>query len=153
MQNYPIVIHKDKDSCYGVTVPDMPGCFSAGDTFEEALVMAREAILFHAESILSDGGEIPQPHPVEEHLGNPDFADGIWAVVSVDLENLLGKAVRINITMNERVLAVVDEYVSKVGETRSGLLQRAVNQFMKEHKTSFRQKPARIKAKAHISKR
>lgn len=29
---YPIAIHKDKNSCYGVTIPDLPGCFSAGDT-------------------------------------------------------------------------------------------------------------------------
>ena len=33
---YPIVIHKDPESCYGVTVPDLPGCFSAGNTVEEA---------------------------------------------------------------------------------------------------------------------
>ncbi len=36
--NYPVVIHKDKNSDYGVTVPDLPGCFSAGTTMEEALV-------------------------------------------------------------------------------------------------------------------
>ncbi len=34
---FPIVIHKDRQSSYGVTVPDLPGCFSAGDTLDEAL--------------------------------------------------------------------------------------------------------------------
>ena len=34
--NYPIVIHKDADSDYGVTVPDLPGCFSAGKTLDES---------------------------------------------------------------------------------------------------------------------
>jgi predicted RNase H-like HicB family nuclease len=34
---YPVVIHKDLDSDYGVTVPDLPGCFSAGTTLDEAL--------------------------------------------------------------------------------------------------------------------
>lgn len=43
----PIVIRKDPDSCYGVEVPDVPGCFSAGDTFEEAVKNAIEAIQFH----------------------------------------------------------------------------------------------------------
>lgn len=33
---YPIIIHNDKDSDYGVTVPDLPGCFSAGTTPDEA---------------------------------------------------------------------------------------------------------------------
>ena len=31
---YPIVIHKDPETAYGVSVPDLPGCFSAGDSFE-----------------------------------------------------------------------------------------------------------------------
>ena len=39
---YPIVLHKDKDSDYGATVPDLPGCFSAGATLDEALEMNRE---------------------------------------------------------------------------------------------------------------
>ena len=38
---FPIVIHKDAGSAYGVTVPDLPGCFSAGDTLEEAIESAR----------------------------------------------------------------------------------------------------------------
>lgn len=33
---YPIAIHKNKTSCYGITTPDLPRCFSAGDTLEEA---------------------------------------------------------------------------------------------------------------------
>ena len=52
---YPIVIHKDPDSDYGVTVPDLPGCFSGGDTMDEAIDMAHEAILGHIEGLLMDG--------------------------------------------------------------------------------------------------
>ena len=47
--NYPIVIRKQKRSDYGVTVPDLPGCFSAGKTLDDALAMAREAIELHLE--------------------------------------------------------------------------------------------------------
>ena len=47
--NYPIVIHKDPDTDYGVTVPDLPGCFSAGSTIDEALWMARGAIELYLE--------------------------------------------------------------------------------------------------------
>ena len=46
---YPIVVHTDDGSSYGVTVPDLPGCFSAGDTLDEAFEMAREAIFGHIE--------------------------------------------------------------------------------------------------------
>jgi len=37
VMHYPIVVHKDSESDYSVTVPDLPGCFSAGETLDEAL--------------------------------------------------------------------------------------------------------------------
>ncbi|MFO7748660.1 MAG: type II toxin-antitoxin system HicB family antitoxin [Desulfobacteraceae bacterium] len=46
---FPVVIHKDKDSDFGVTFPDLPGCFSAGDTIEEALANAQEAAECHID--------------------------------------------------------------------------------------------------------
>ena len=76
---YPVVIHKDKSSDYGVTVPDMPGCFSAGDTLEDALTQAVEAIECHLEGLLLDGDEIPPAQSVETHLKNRDYAGGTWA--------------------------------------------------------------------------
>ena len=57
--NYPIVLHKDRDSDYGVTVPDLPGCFSAGKTVDEALAMAKEAIELHLEGLIHEGQPIP----------------------------------------------------------------------------------------------
>ncbi len=53
---YPVVIHKDPDSEYGVSVPDLPGCFSAGATFDAALAEAVEAIECHLEGLLLDEG-------------------------------------------------------------------------------------------------
>jgi len=41
---YPVVIHKDPESDYGVTGPDLAGCFTAGSTMDEALSEAVEAI-------------------------------------------------------------------------------------------------------------
>jgi predicted RNase H-like HicB family nuclease len=53
---YPIAIETgDSKHAYGVVVPDLPGCFSAGDTLDEALTNAREAILLHLEGLLDDG--------------------------------------------------------------------------------------------------
>ena len=47
--NFAVVVHKDKGSDFGVAVPDLPGCFSAGETMDEALGNTREAILCHTE--------------------------------------------------------------------------------------------------------
>jgi predicted RNase H-like HicB family nuclease len=81
---YPIAIHKDPGSDYGVTVPDLPGCFSAGSTIDEAMLMAREAIELYLDTLIEDGRDIPIPSEIESLRSNPDFADAIWAVVSVD---------------------------------------------------------------------
>lgn len=86
---YPIAIHKDPTSSYGVTVPDLPGCFSAGETVEEAISMAREAIEGHAEVLADDGEAVAPPSPIERYRSDPDFADAFWAVVEVELERAL----------------------------------------------------------------
>ena len=132
--NYPVVIHKDKGSDYGVTVPDLPGCFSAGKTLEEALENAKEAILCHVEGIVNDGEALPGPAPIEQHKENPEYAEGLWAVVSVDLSDLSGKAKRVNITVPERFLIQFDSFARKKGETRSGLFVSAVMEYISRRK-------------------
>ena len=122
---YAIVIHRDEGSSYGGTVPDLPGCFSGGATLEEALAASEEAILSHVEVLLMDGESVPKQKPLEEHQVNEDYADGVWALVDADVSKLSGKSVRVNITLPERVLAIVDEAAKREGETRSGYLVRA----------------------------
>lgn len=122
---YPIVLHKEEGSDYGVTVPDLPGCFSAGATLDEALDMAREAIGCHIEGLLLDDEAVPEPRPIEDRRDNPDYTDGIWAVVDVDLAALGDKAERVNITLPRRVLTLIDRYAATHHESRSGFLARA----------------------------
>ncbi len=122
---YVVVIHKGTGADYGVTVPDLPGCFSAGATLDEALTEAAEAIECHIEGMLLDGEPVPIPQTIEFHQSNPDYAGGIWAVVSVDLSKLSGKSKRVNITVPERLLSLMDQYAAQHGETRSGLIDRA----------------------------
>jgi predicted RNase H-like HicB family nuclease len=132
---YPVVIHKDRDSDFGVIVPDLPGCFSAGENMEAAMANAAEAIECHLECLLMDGGDIPAARSVEAHLQNPDYAGDIWALVSVDLLKLATSSKRINITLPERVLTLADEQAEREGETRSNLLTRALMEYIARHKT------------------
>lgn len=127
---YPVVIHKDENSDYGVTFPDLQGCFSAGETIEEALVNAQEAAECHIEGILLDSEPFPVATTIEKHKNNPDFKDSIWALVEVDLSRLSLKSKRVNITMPERLLNSLDYFAKKHGETRSGLLTQAVTEYM-----------------------
>ena len=91
MMRFPIVVHKDEHSAYGVTVPDLPGCFSAGDSVEDALDSSREAILSHVEVLLMDGESIPETQPLEVHQSNQDYANGVWALVNADLSKVTEK--------------------------------------------------------------
>jgi predicted RNase H-like HicB family nuclease len=71
----------DATHAFGVVVPDLPGCFSAGDTLEEAVHNTREAVELWLETTIEDGGAIPPPQAVSHHYANPDFAGWIWAVM------------------------------------------------------------------------
>ena len=128
---FPVVLHTDDGRHYGVTVPDLPGCFSGGDTIDQALDSVREAIDLHLEGLTENGTEIPAPQPIEEHQANPDLAGGIWAVVDVDTMKYEGKAEKINITLPRRLLAQIDEYVQAHGESRSGFLAEAARTAMR----------------------
>ena len=130
---YSIVIHKDPDSDYSVTIPDLPGCFSAGSTIEEAINKAQEAAECHIEGMLLDLEPIPAPRDIEVHRTKTEYEDGIWALVDVDISKLSLKSKRINITMPERLIMTVDQYAKKYGSTRSGLLSQAVTEYMATH--------------------
>lgn len=121
---FPIVIHKDPDSDYGVTVPDLPGCFSAGETLAEAVANAREAIELHIEGMLDAGETIAASDPCE-HQANPDYAGGVWHLVMVNPANLRGNAQRVNITIPERVLGRIDRAAKATGSSRSEFLVTA----------------------------
>lgn len=82
---YPVAIHKDQDSCFGVSVPDVPGCFSAGETIDEALNNAKEAISDHLEILAEERAIAPAPSEVGKHYDNPDYAGATWAYVDVDV--------------------------------------------------------------------
>ena len=129
---YPIVIHKDPETAYGVTVPDLPGCFSAGDTMEEALKNAVEAIECHVEGMLLDE-HLPLGKTIEEHATNPEYRDGTWAIVDVDISKLGGETQRVNISMAERILAKVDAFAKLSNKTRSRLLADAVLEYIALH--------------------
>lgn len=110
---YPIAIAMgDETHAYGVTVPDVPGCFSAGDTLEEAFTNAKEAIAFHIEGMIEDGNEIPRPQPIEVHKGNPEYKDLLFSFVEVDLNHLMGKSKKINVTLPLLLIRRIDAFVA-----------------------------------------
>lgn len=86
MTGYIALVHKDEGTSYGVSFPDVPGCISAGDTFEEAVANAGEALAGHFAAMRADGEAIPAPRSFEEIKRDPAFiedsADAIVTMVA-----------------------------------------------------------------------
>jgi predicted RNase H-like HicB family nuclease len=124
---YPVAIHHEKDSAYGVIVPDLPGCYSAGDTMEEAIRNVTEAIDLHLESLVEDGGDIPQASSLEAFIENEEYSGGVWLLVDVDITKYLGNADRLNITLPHLLVTKIDRAVNenKLFKSRSQFLAEA----------------------------
>jgi predicted RNase H-like HicB family nuclease len=86
MAGYIALVHKDEGTSYGVSFPDVPGCISAGDTLEQAMANASEALAGHFAAMRADGGTLPVPRSFEELQRDPEFtedrADAIVTVVA-----------------------------------------------------------------------
>ena len=84
MPHYIALIHKDPDSCYGVSFPDVPGVFTAGDTLDEAIAQAAEVLSFAAEDWEElTGSPFPSPRTLDELRHDERFrADTAEAVVA-----------------------------------------------------------------------
>ena len=123
---YPVAIELGTDAtAWGVIVPDLPGCFSAGDTLEEAMVQAEDAITGWIETALDDGQAIPAPSPVEAlRTAHPEFEGWLWALVKIDPAMLDNTLERVNISLPRRVLHRLDARARSAGETRSGFIAR-----------------------------
>ncbi len=118
-------------TAFGVVVPDLPGCFSAGDSLDEAMDNAQEAIALYCEILIEEGGRFPETASLTVHQVNPEFAGWIWAVIEVPVERYFGPAEKINITLPRLLLAKIDDYARQKGVSRSGFLADAARMAMR----------------------
>jgi antitoxin HicB len=84
MPHYIALIHKDAESCYGVSFPDVPGVVTAGDTIDEAMQKATEVLEFAAEDWRElTGRDWPKPRTIDELRSDPTFeGDAAQAIVA-----------------------------------------------------------------------
>ena len=120
---YPIAIEPGTDtSAFGVIVPDLPGCFSAGDTLDEAIAGAEEAAAAWIDAALDAGSSIPPPSSLDVLRSNPDYAGWTFGVITLDPALLDDTIERVNITLPRRVLKRLDALARAAGESRSAYI-------------------------------
>ena|SRR5579863_10360471 len=120
---YPIAVEiGNETTAYGVIVPDLPGCFSAGDTIDDAVSAAEEAAAAWIDATLDAGGVVPSPSSIETLRAQPDYAGWAFGFIEIDPALLDSTVERINITLPRRVLRRLDAQARAAGETRSGYI-------------------------------
>ena len=120
---YIAYLHKDRDSDFGVSFPDFPGCVTAGKTLEEARRMAAAALALHIEGMIEDGEKIPSPATLDAVADDPAMNGAVAFLVSVEPPG--DKTVRVNIAARESQVEKIDARAKRFGLSRSAYLIQA----------------------------
>jgi predicted RNase H-like HicB family nuclease len=126
------LIHEDdgpKGRVYGISFPDFPGVASGGHSVDEAIARGRETLAFHVAGMVEDGDPIPPLRNLEELRNDKDVGRDMRdvkrvCVVEVPFE-LPGKPVRVNISIEDRLLEAIDRAARSGGQSRSAFLADA----------------------------
>jgi predicted RNase H-like HicB family nuclease len=81
MRQYMALVHKEANSDYGVSFPDLPGVVTAGSDLDEARKMATGALAFHLEGLAEDGEPAPEPSSPEVIMSVKDNRDAVAVLI------------------------------------------------------------------------
>ena len=129
---FPVIVHKDSNSDYGITIPDFPGVFSGGQTLEDALHNVHEALeMWFCDDEVC---KLPTPSSLESVLACKDAQTGAVVLVEVD-PYAFGNAINgtapviVPLELRERI----DAAALKKGQTMAEYIQEAVSALEKSH--------------------
>ena len=114
---YPAIVERAGDG-FSVFFPDLPGCTSAGGTEQEAFINAEEALAGHLLVSAQHGDEVGEPSSLDDIPHDPEVNEVSRLLVRAEKP---GRAVRLNITLDEGLVASID----RVAKNRSGFLADA----------------------------
>jgi predicted RNase H-like HicB family nuclease len=124
MNTYFALVHKEPDSCFGITFPDLPGCFSAADTEDDLLIEAQRALTLY----VSDLDELPKSRPITELLEDPlinsEIAEGAFFIAIPVI--IMSRKARFNLMIDTDLVAGIDRMAKAIGMNRSEFVSEAV---------------------------
>jgi predicted RNase H-like HicB family nuclease len=126
VMEYIAYLHKDKNSDYGVSFPDFPGCITAGTTLEEARARSAEALAFHVAGMREDGEPIPKPSTLDDLRNDPAMKGAVAFLTEVREPE---RTVRINITARQSQIKEIDRLARAKGLTRSSFIVQSALQW------------------------
>lgn len=124
---YPIAIKPgDASRAFTVTVPDMPGCVADGDSLEAAISNAREAITLWLQDVVEADRPIPRSSTKEELRQRPDYRERRWVWVDIDMGDLDGRLVPVEIWLPRRLERRVRRYLDKTNVSMTQFASQAM---------------------------
>jgi predicted RNase H-like HicB family nuclease len=124
-----IAIYESGDDLFGVSVPDLPGVHSFGESVEEAVGNAREAIHGHVATMIQRGMRVTLRASTMDRLAAiVEYAGAIWVLLDVDLSMLEQQPVEISVEIPALVLRKIDAHLATRAESRDEFLARAALQ-------------------------
>ncbi|MDK3016535.1 type II toxin-antitoxin system HicB family antitoxin [Pseudodonghicola flavimaris] len=120
MRYYTAIVHRDEDSAYGLTFPDLPGCFAAADSWDAIPAAAAEALDLWFE----DQPDV-EPASLDEIRRRPEIAEELaqgavmMPVPYIPADTALA---RVNISLERGLLRAIDETAKARGMTRSSFI-------------------------------
>lgn len=127
---YPVYVHQEGQSAFGLIFPDFPGCFAAADEASEIPQAAQEAVEAHFHG---DADPIPGASSPADWKDDDGYQGGFWMLVDIDLSRINARAVRLNISLPERLVHRIDEEAKQRHMSRSAFLALAAEREMAEH--------------------
>lgn len=125
------LIHQEAGAS-GISFPDFPGVVASAATPEMAIQRGSAVLSFHVAGMVADGDHLPMLRTIDELMGDPSFAEdaegGVIALVPFDLP---AKSVRVNISLDEHLLASVDKAAAAEGMSRSGFIAEAAKRMIR----------------------
>ena len=118
---YPAILERGEHG-FGLLFPDLPGCVSAGETAEDAARGGAEALALHIEGMIEDGEELPAASALDDLAVDDDIEEVARMLIGATPPS---RAARINVTIEEGLLARIDRAAEESGLTRSGFLAQA----------------------------
>lgn len=121
--DYIAVVFAEKGAAFGVYFPDLPGCFSAADSWDNVRINAQEALALYAR----DETALPAPREPGELLRDPEIRSEVAAGATLLAIPLIvsQRKERYNLMLDPALVAAVDSAARVAGISRSEFVEKA----------------------------
>ena len=128
MKRYFAIFQPQKEGGYTVTFPDLPGCITEGDDYDDAVNNAAEALALYIEVTTEDGDILPKPSEPKGIATKTKRGELVVGIIALPAP---GKPKAVNVSIGRNLLKSIDEYAAANDKTRSDILIEGVALLMK----------------------